>query len=79
MTTPQRATAFAPATTSNLAVGFDILGHPVGPTGDRVTVTRTDAPGVVIGAVGGCAGPLPMDAAANTAGAAILRLLAEQG
>lgn len=74
---PHRATAFAPATTSNLAVGFDILGHPVGPTGDRVTVTRTDQPSVVIGAVSGCAGPLPMDAAANTAGAAILRLLAD--
>lgn len=74
---PHRATAFAPATTSNLAVGFDILGHPVGPTGDRVTVTRMDRPGVLIRGVGGCAGPLPMEAAANTAGAAILRLLGD--
>ncbi|HEX2210398.1 MAG TPA: homoserine kinase [Longimicrobium sp.] len=77
MTTPRRATAFAPASTSNLAIGFDILGHPVGPAGDRVTVTRRDQPGVVIGAVSGCAGPLPTDPAANTAGAAILRLLAD--
>lgn len=71
------ATAFAPASTSNLAVGFDILGHPVGPAGDRVTVTRTGAPGVVIGAVSGCAGPLPTDATANTAGFAVMRLLAD--
>lgn len=77
MSAPRRAVAFAPASTSNLAVGFDILGHPVGPAGDRVTVTRTDAPGVVMGAVGGCAGPLPTDPAANTAGAAVMRLLAD--
>jgi homoserine kinase len=77
LTAPGRATAFAPATTSNLAVGFDILGHPVGPAGDRVTVTRRDSAGVVIGAVGGCAGPLPTDPAANTAGFAVMRLLAD--
>lgn len=71
------ATAFAPASTSNLAVGFDLLGHPVGPAGDRVTVTRRDAPGVVIGAVDGRAGPLPTDPAANTAGLAVMRLLAD--
>ena len=77
MSPPRRAVGFAPASTSNLAVGFDLLGHPVGPAGDRVTVTRTDAPGVVMGAVSGCAGPLPTDAAANTAGVAVMRLLAD--
>jgi len=77
MTLPRRAVAFAPATTSNLAVGFDLLGHPVGPAGDRVTVTRRESPGVVMGPVTGCAGPLPSDPAANTAGTAVLRLLAE--
>lgn len=77
MTRPCRATAFAPASTSNLAVGFDLLGHPVGPAGDRVTVTRRAAPGVVMGAVSGCAGPLPADPAANTAGVAVMRLLAD--
>jgi homoserine kinase len=77
LTRPSTARAFAPASTSNLAVGFDLLGHPVGPAGDRVTVTRREAPGVVMGAVSGCAGPLPADAAANTAGASVLRLLAD--
>ncbi|MFL5384541.1 MAG: homoserine kinase [Longimicrobiaceae bacterium] len=77
MTGPTRATAFAPASTSNLAVGFDILGHPLGFAGDRVTVTRRAAPGVVMGAVTGVAGPLPADPAANTAGTAVMRLLAD--
>ena len=77
MSAARRAVAFAPASTSNLAVGFDLLGHPVGPAGDRVTVTRTASPGVVMGAVGGCAGPLPTDPAANTAGVAVMRLLAD--
>lgn len=77
MTRPSTATAFAPASTSNLAVGFDLLGHPVGPAGDRVTVTRRDAPGVVMGPVSGRAGPLPADPAANTAGGSVQRLLAD--
>lgn len=77
MTRPSTATAFAPASTSNLAVGFDLLGHPVGPAGDRVTVTRRAEPGVVMGAVSGRAGPLPTAPAANTAGGSVLRLLAD--
>ena len=77
MTGPSRAVAFAPASVSNLAVGFDLLGHPIGAWGDRVTVVRRDAPGVAIAEITGVAGPLPTDAAANTAGAALLRLLAD--
>lgn len=74
---PQRATAFAPASASNLAVGFDILGHPAGPAGDRVTVARRSEPGVVITGVAGVAGPLPMDPAANTATVGLLRMLVD--
>jgi homoserine kinase len=77
VTEPITATAFAPASTSNLAVGFDLLGHPLGFTGDRVTATRRDPSGVVMGAVTGVAGPLPTDAAANTAGRAVMALLAD--
>ena len=36
------ATAFAPATVANVAVGFDLLGFAFAEAGDRVTVTRTD-------------------------------------
>lgn len=71
MSAPARATAFAPATTSNLAVGFDILGHPVGPLGDRVTAVRSAEPGVRVAA----AGSLPTDPALNTATVGILRML----
>ena len=72
MTSPSRATAFAPASTSNLAVGFDILGHPVGPMGDRVTAVRRAEPGVVIA---GVTGSIPTDPALNTATVAVLRML----
>lgn len=75
MTAPRRATAFAPASVSNLAVGFDLLGHPIAATGDRVTVTRAATPGVVMGAVTGCVRDLPPDPALNTAGTAVLALL----
>lgn len=75
MTAPARATAFAPASTSNLAVGFDLLGHPLARHGDRVTVVRTDSPGVVMGEVTGLAYPLPTDPALNTAGLAVMRML----
>lgn len=75
MTAPARATAFAPASTSNLAVGFDLLGHPLARYGDRVTVARTDSPGVVMGEVTGLACPLPTDPALNTAGRAVMRML----
>jgi homoserine kinase len=74
MTVPGRATAFAPASTSNLAVGFDILGHPVGPIGDRVTAVRVDEPGVRIA---GATGALPTDPALNTATVGVLRMLEE--
>lgn len=77
MTPPTRATAFAPASTSNLAVGFDLLGHPLAHHGDRVTAVRAAAPGVGMGAVTGVAGPLPTDPAQNTAGVAVTRLLAD--
>jgi homoserine kinase len=72
MTQTTRATAFAPASTSNLAVGFDILGHPVGRLGDRVTAVRRAAPGVSIASV---SGDVPGDPEANTATVPILRLL----
>src|SRR5690606_38113350 len=38
------ATAYAPAGVGNVAVGFDVLGHALDAVGDRVTLTRTEAP-----------------------------------
>jgi homoserine kinase len=57
------ATAFAPATVANVAVGFDLLGFPVENVGDKVTVTKTEKQGVEIIAINGNAAPdLPLDA-----------------
>ncbi|HEV3180740.1 MAG TPA: homoserine kinase, partial [Steroidobacteraceae bacterium] len=70
----ERATAFAPASVGNVAIGFDILGFAVDALGDRVTVTRRAEPGVEISAVRGIAGELPREARDNTAGRALLAM-----
>ena len=66
--------AFAPASVGNVGVGFDILGHTVAGIGDRARVRRIDAPGVVISAIRGLALELSLDAAENTAGAALIAM-----
>jgi homoserine kinase len=70
----ERATAFAPASVGNVAIGFDILGFAVDSLGDRVTVSRRAEPGVEITRVHGIAGELPRDPRHNTAGQALLAL-----
>ena len=68
------ATAFAPASVANVAIGFDILGHAVEAIGDRVQVQRTAARGVRIRAIRGLVTELPLEAARNTAGQALLTM-----
>jgi homoserine kinase len=68
------ATAFAPASVGNVAIGFDILGFSVGALGDRVTVSRTAAKGVTITDITGVPEKLPTDPAQNTAGRALLAM-----
>jgi len=70
----ERASVFAPASVGNVAIGFDILGFAVDALGDRVTVSRREAPGVEISAVRGVADDLPREALDNTAGRALLAL-----
>ena len=65
------ASAFAPASVGNVAIGFDILGFSVSAIGDRATVRRCDDPGVRIKAIRGVVADLPMEAAKNTAGRAL--------
>ena len=69
-----RATAFAPASVGNVAIGFDILGFAVDALGDRVTVSKRKEPGVGITRVSGIAGELPTEPARNTAGQALLAM-----
>ncbi|MGV8959073.1 MAG: homoserine kinase [Stenotrophomonas sp.] len=66
--------AFSPASVGNAAVGFDILGHAIAGVGDTVAVRRVDAPEVRIRAIRGTTVDLPLDAPANTAGAALIAL-----
>jgi homoserine kinase len=73
--TPARVTAFAPGSVANVAIGFDILGFSVDALGDRVTLTRTSAPGVKISSIRGVVEDLPLDAEKNTAGQALLALI----
>lgn len=68
------ASAFAPASVGNVAIGFDIMGFSIEALGDRVTVTRRNAPGVEIAAVRGVSGDLPREARDNTAGRALLAM-----
>ncbi len=69
-----RATAFAPASVGNVAIGFDILGFAVDALGDRVTVARRKEPGVVITGIKGVAGQLPQEPQRNTAGRALMAM-----
>jgi homoserine kinase len=71
-------TAFAPATVSNVACGFDVLGFALGSPGDEVTATVAPA-GVRIERIDGDDHRLPLDAAKNTAGIAVQALLDRLG
>ena len=70
----RRATASAPASVGNIGVGFDILGHSIEGPVDRVTVARIEEPDVRISAIEGVVTGLPLEAARNTAGQALLSL-----
>lgn len=66
--------AFAPASVSNLACGFDVLGFAIEGAGDVVTAWRRSGSGVVIEAIEGAEG-IPVDQERNTAGVAARSLL----
>ncbi|MGE0703944.1 MAG: homoserine kinase [Vicinamibacterales bacterium] len=71
-------TAFAPATVSNVACGFDVLGFALDTPGDEVTA-RFDGTGVRIEAIENDGGRLPRDPAKNTASVAAQTLLNRLG
>jgi homoserine kinase len=77
--TDRAVTAFAPATVSNVACGFDVLGFALEARGDEVTARLASHPGVTISAIEGDDGRLPRDASRNTAGIAAQALLAHLG
>ncbi len=68
-------TAWGPASLSNLGPGFDALGLCLTGLGDRVTASRTDAPGVTVTGPPG----LPTETERNTAARAAAHVLESSG
>src|SRR5580704_6123902 len=73
-------TAFAPATVSNVACGFDVLGFSLESPGDEVDARFAGSDSEVrIDDIAGDLGRLPRDAGRNTAGVAARALLRALG
>ncbi len=79
MEEPNTVRAFAPATVSNVACGFDVLGFAIDGPGDEVVAGERTEPGVELLEVTGDGGRLPRDAERNTAGVAVRALLDATG
>jgi homoserine kinase len=71
--------AYAPATVSNVACGFDVLGFALDEPGDIVGATLADGPGASIAAIEGDGGRLSREPARNTAAMAAQALLDRLG
>ena len=72
-----RATCYAPGSTSNVGPGFDCLGIAVTGIGDRVEAVRAGAPGVRVLSVSDPR--IPCDAGRNTAALAAAEVLRRAG
>lgn len=69
-------TAFAPASISNVACGFDIFGFAINGPGDNITARLNESfSGVKITKISGDEGRLTFDPKKNTAGIAVRKLL----
>ncbi|MGE5680269.1 MAG: homoserine kinase [Bacillota bacterium] len=66
---------FAPASVSNVACGFDVMGFAIDKPGDEVVLRLKESPGVVITKITGDGGKLPLEASKNTAGMPVISLL----
>lgn len=64
---------FSPATVSNVACGFDVLGFPLESVGDEMVVRKTKAKGIVITKIEGF--DLPFDINKNVASVSAMALL----
>ena len=70
--------AFAPASVSNLNVGFDILGYPLDSLGDTVSVTKLAEKKVIIKSIRGASINLPTEPEKNSAGLPLVRLIRDK-
>ena len=71
--------AFAPASSANLAVGFDLMGVAVEGVGDRLHLKRRDDSSLVIQEISGVAGAekLPVSIEKNVVSAVVQKVLAD--
>ena len=71
------ATAFAPATVANVAVGFDVLGFALEGVGDRVRVSVDEdaIDAVTVESITGVVADLPTDPERNTAAVAVTKMI----
>jgi len=71
--------AFAPASSANFAVGYDLIGCAISGLGDVIKLVRRDDNQVVIQEISGVPGSekLPMDSTKNVCGAVIIKFLAD--
>jgi homoserine kinase len=65
----------APATVANVSCGFDIFGFAVEAPADEVEIVLSEKPGVIIKAIHGDGGRLPIEAERNTAGVGVQAFL----
>lgn len=70
---------FAPASVSNVACGFDVLGFALAAPGDTVTARADGVPGVRIASIAGDEGRLSRDPGRNPASRAAAAVLARAG
>jgi len=66
---------FAPATVSNIACGFDIMGFAIDMPGDEVVLRVSDKPGVRITKITGDDGRLTLDPEFNTGGKPVVSMV----
>ncbi len=76
---PNVVKAFAPATLSNLVVGFDILGMAIDGPGDEIIIRPGDSKGLTIDQITGDRPKLDKNIHSNTAGVAAHSLLKHLG
>ena len=69
----KKINVFIPATVSNVACGFDILGFPIESFGDAMVVRKTDKKGLKITKVKGY--DIPLDISKNVATVSAMKLL----
>ncbi len=75
---PPTATATAPGSIGNVAVGYDVLGGAFDAVSDRVRIERIETPTVEIASITGCVTELPRRPKANTATVGLLALHADR-